>query len=130
MAERRAGSGGTCKAVFRSQDDAPLAAAPDSASIAFLAVGTRGDVQPLAILAARLASTSSSDVHFLTNSTHSFLAAPLAAAGVRVKYLSLAPASAAKSASSDQPVVNDDHERGISDEQHREVRAVVASFSG
>jgi len=34
MAERRAGSGGTCtgtQALFASQDDAPLAATPDSA---------------------------------------------------------------------------------------------------
>lgn len=55
---------------------------------AFLVIGTRGDVQPLAILAANLAAKH--DVFFVTNRDNSFAEAPLKRAGVqRVDFLSL-----------------------------------------
>jgi FkbM family methyltransferase len=55
---------------------------------AFLVIGTRGDVQPLAILAANLAAKH--DVFFVTNRNNRFSEAPLKRAGVqRVDFLSL-----------------------------------------
>ena len=55
---------------------------------AFLVIGTRGDVQPVAILAANLAAKH--DVYFVTNRDNSFAEAPLKRAGVhRVDFLSL-----------------------------------------
>ena len=55
---------------------------------AFLVIGTRGDVQPAAILAANLAAKH--DVFFVTNRDNSFAEAPLKRAGVqRVDFLSL-----------------------------------------
>lgn len=57
-------------------------------TFAFLVIGTRGDVQPLAILAANLAAKH--DVFFVTNRNNSFSEAPLKRAGVqRVDFLSL-----------------------------------------
>mmetsp|Transcript_7608 Transcript_7608/g.19376 ORF Transcript_7608/g.19376 Transcript_7608/m.19376 type:complete len:806 (-) Transcript_7608:109-2526(-) len=96
------------------------------AVVAFLAVGTRGDVQPCAILAARLAERGKHlKVFFITNRKHrSFLEPPLASAGVCVEFLSLAPASAKKNNDSGdgQQAVKDEREEEIlmSDEQHRE----------
>ena len=96
---------------------------PHGSVVAFLAVGTRGDVQPLAILAATLAKRRGFDVHFITNRKHrTVVEAALTSAGVcSVKYLSLPPAT---------PVTTDTDEssrgrqqRVIDDERHREVRA-------
>jgi FkbM family methyltransferase len=62
------------------------------ARVVYLAVGTRGDCEPLAILAAALARRGN-DVHFVTHRAHrTIVEAPLAAAGVRtVQFLSQPP---------------------------------------
>lgn len=99
--------------------------------VAFLAVGTRGDVQPLAVLASNLAKRGGGDVkvHFITNCKFkSLVDAPLTSAGVcSVEYLSLPPATPATTATSLAENDDDDdrerlQSRRVSDEQHREVR--------
>ena len=87
--------------------------------IAFLAIGTRGDVQPLAILAATLARRSSR-VTFVTNaSVRRFVQPQLNASGVRhIEFLTL-PSMTPMGA-----------EPTVSEEDHREecVRALETTF--
>ena len=87
--------------------------------IAFLAIGTRGDVQPLAILAATLARRSSR-VTFVTNaSVRRFVQPQLNASGVRhIEFLTL-PSMTRMGA-----------EPTVSEEDHREecVRALETTF--
>ena len=97
-----------------------------AAVVAFLAVGTRGDVQPLAILAAYLAKKRGDvKVHFVTNRKHKILVeAPLTSAGVcSVEYLSLPPATPGTTENEDAD--QERRHRNASDEQHREVRFCV-----
>ena len=86
--------------------------------VAFLAVGTRGDVQPLAILAARFAARGCS-VHFVTNFQSRDLEHRLRASGVRsVVHLSLSPVTPAN------------EEPNVSEDDHRDecVRALKSAF--
>ena len=86
--------------------------------VAFLAVGTRGDVQPLAILAARFAARGCS-VHFVTNFPSRDLEHRLRASGVRsVVHLSLSPVTPAN------------EEPNVSEDDHRDecVRALKSAF--
>ena len=97
-----------------------------AAVVAFLAVGTRGDVQPLAILAANLAKRRGDvKVHFVTNRCHKILVeGPLTSAGVcSVEYLSLPPATPITTENVDAD--QERRRRNASDEQHREVRFCV-----
>ena len=91
--------------------------------MAFLAVGTRGDVQPLAILASALAKKGGIDVHFITNRKHRTLVeVSLTSAGVRsFEYLSLPPATPSRIEPEESS--RERQRRLIDDEQHREVRA-------
>lgn len=96
---------------------------PQRSVVAFLAVGTRGDVQPLAILASTLAKRRGFVVHFITNRKHrTMVEAALTSAGVcSVKYLSLPPAAPGTTDTDENS--RGSQERVIDDERHREVRA-------
>lgn len=96
------------------------------ATVAFLAVGTRGDVQPLAVLAATLAKGVGNDVHFITNRAHKTLVeSPLVSAGVcSVRFLSLQTCGNVA-----LPSVHEDEDgRRLTEteDQHREVRKCAA----
>ena len=63
---------------------------------AFVAFGTRGDVQPLALLATAFAEAHAACVTFVTHDAHAaLLAAPLRAANVRLVNIRRARAAAA-----------------------------------
>lgn len=109
--------------------EAPAVAPASRRVVAFLAVGTRGDVQPLAILAASLAKRGGgrTTVYFVTNREHKTLVeGPLTSAGVRnVEYLSLPPATPAALVKPPDEQDAHDQQRILGDERHREVGGVL-----